>query len=914
MTCCRILNSHEISGETLASHMDPPVSSFWAKLDHDDGGNLVGWHPLIDHCADVAACFETLLAQRIIQLRLAQIGGLEELGSVRIHRLCVLAGLHDAGKYNIGFQNRRLSHPPFVAGHVKDVLALYKSASAGETAERFAAALGVEEMEGWTSDPQTLHRFLITSFAHHGRPVEVGLGHKPWIWKKSDGLDPFEGLRELRSRLTEWFPEAFRNDARASNPLPDQPAFQHAYNGLLTLSDWLGSDERFFRYTRTDDPKRIEWARDRAKDAVRRIGLDASGARASLGPSGPAFEEVWPFTPHDAQRRLQHLPVRSGGGMTILEAPTGSGKTEAALIRFLRLFQAGEVDGLYFALPTRTSATQMHGRVLDAVRRVFDEESSQPPVTLAVPGYIRADDVEGKALPSFRVTWPDDERERWRFRGWAAERPKRYLAGCIVVGTVDQVLLSSLAVRHSHLRASALIRHLLVVDEVHASDTYMSRLLEEVVSRQLSAGGHVLLMSATLGSVARDRYMGLARTEAQRSLSPSTLDEGRNFPYPVLVDISRCGEEAVQPLSAPGPDRGISILVRPRAADAAGIAAHALQAAGAGARVLVIRNTVRDCLRLQRAIENAAEGTGGGDLLFRCGGALAPHHSRFTRPDRRALDHSLERAFGRRALSEGRMVVATQTVQQSLDIDADYLITDLCPMDVLVQRLGRLHRHDRDVRPPGYETPRAMVLVPEGRDLGKHIRERGEARGRAFGPHGHGTVYEDLRVLEATWRLLEARDVLELPRLSRELVEMATHPEALTDIAQELGGSWLQHGQTMIGIRQAHGQLARLNLADWTVPFDDRRCLFPDRPDQRIQTRLGEGDRRAELVSRVTGPFGHYWTEVTIPAHLAKGVPTDAEAQLIDQANGRTRFRFGAREFVYDRLGLRRTDGDDETE
>jgi CRISPR-associated endonuclease/helicase Cas3 len=135
---------------------------------------------------------------------------------------------------------------------------------------------------------------------------------------------------------------------------------------------------------------------------------------------------------------------------------------------------------MYFALPTRTAATQMHQRVYEAITRAFPSESTRPPVVLAVPGYIAVDDGVAHRLPGFEVLWNDNEAERFRFRGWAAENPKRYLAGPIVVGTIDQVLLSTLMVSHAHMRATALLRQFLVVDEVHASDSYMIALLRSV--------------------------------------------------------------------------------------------------------------------------------------------------------------------------------------------------------------------------------------------------------------------------------------------------------------------------------------------------------------------------------------------------------------------------------------------------
>src|SRR5699024_7056633 len=153
----------------------------------------------------------------------------------------------------------------------------------------------------------------------------------------------------------------------------------------------------------------------------------------------------------------------------------------------------------------------------------------------------------------------------------------------------------------------------------------------------------------------------------------------------------------------------------------------------------------------------------------------APHHSRFAPDDRQRLDREIEHHFGKNTDKEAVIAVATQTVEQSLDIDADLLITDLCPMDVLLQRIGRLHRHDRK-RPDGFKTARCTVLTPEERDLGQAIHRDGKG---SKGKHGLGTVYQDLRVLEATWRILEDEgvDSWQIPKDNRELVERATHPE-----------------------------------------------------------------------------------------------------------------------------------------
>jgi CRISPR-associated endonuclease/helicase Cas3 len=552
---------------------------------------------------------------------------------------------------------------------------------------------------------------------------------------------------------------------------------------------------------------------------------------------------------------------------------------------------------MYFALPTRTAATQIQHRVFEAVARAFPNSRARPPVVLAVPGYIAADDRTACRLPGFEVLWNDDPEERYRFRGWAAEHPKRYLVGPVVVGTIDQVLLSTLMVSHAHLRATALLRHLLVVDEVHASDAYMTALLQEVLGYHVGAGGHALLMSATLGSSARERLLSVGSGPQQPV--PESLAAACATPYP-LVTHCATGRDSVRiAVEGTSASKDVHRRLLPSIESPEEIAREALDAAVRGARVLVLRNTVGDCVATQQALEVLARAEGQQDLLFRCEGVSAPHHARFAKEDREVLDAALEARFGKAAPANGCVVAATQTVQQSLDLDADLLITDLCPMDVLLQRIGRLHRHER-TRLPGFQEPVVVVLTPSDRDLSAHIQKDGRARGA----RGLGTVYDDLRILEATWRALSTRERLSIPQMNRELVEETTHPEALQTIVTELGGPWLAHATRLLGSLFADRRAADLNIIDREQPFGELE--FPSRElERRIQTRLGEGDRLVDFDPPLVGPFGHPVRRLSVPAYLARGVPSDAQPTELTLSDGAVGFAFGPRRFVYDRLGLR---------
>ncbi len=878
---------------------EPSKNDYWGKLrrTRTSEASIEAWHPLVAHAADVAACLSAFLGLRpegfaptLTNQRLARLGGRDALDLVQVSRLGVFAALHDLGKFNHGFQNKALKIPPFEAGHVGPALALLPcplerlSFDPSETQCAFVR-LFPQAMEGWQREDIGSLRLLLAVLAHHGEPGETGGESNPKLWRPSSDRDPFADLARLVAATRDWLPAAWQSDGEV---LPDTSAFQHFFAGLTQLADWLGSDTRHFPFAETDDD-RWPFAIRQAEKAVTEMGFEGAPTRLNMPP--PTFAAIGAGRPaRPAQAALGDLPLPKAGSSTVvLEDETGAGKTEAALFWFARLFQAGLIDGLYFALPTRTAATQIHRRVTEAVARLWPNEP-RPRVVLAVPGYLRVDDEEGQRLPGFEVLWPDRQRDPAR---WAAEHPKRYLAASIAVGTVDQVLLSALATGHSHLRAACLARHLLVVDEVHASDVYMTAILESVLNRQRASGGHALLMSATLGAATRARLLG--------SSAPPSIEEALKTPYPHIVRDDGLPAKTISSWTRP---RRIAIETQPLLDEPEAIADRAIERATAGARVLIVRNTVAGCLAVFEALEARAP-----DLLWRCAGIPAPHHARFAREDREALDVALEQAFGLNAPVGGRIVCATQTVQQALDLDADFLISDLCPSDVLLQRLGRLHRHRGRARPSGFEEPRALLLAPEV-DLTTFLRSNGEARA----PHGLGSVYPDLRALDATWRLAATGGV-EIPTENRAWVEAIAHPAKLNQYKE---GLWARHAEKVAGEAIAKRLIGESALANWKAPFGGEPSgrqgeSFP-RGDfaRRILTRLGAEDRLVELPPGTLGPFGHPIRRLSIPAYWLCGVDGEAEPKVerlhAPKAIGQKSplgIVFGIRHFRYDAKGLR---------
>ncbi len=895
-------------GHLLAGHWQ---SAAWGKLSRDKLGQLTGEHPLLDHMTDVAACF-LALAECAAVRRCLERTACRDLGVVDLQRLAVLVFLHDVGKANSGFQSRRWKSPerppgywptaPFghgpegwelIAGRVPD-------------AERYAVGLPIAEIVSWGDG--AVCELLQASISHHGRPLgenhaqQTALIWKPVLDKSGMVLyDPAVTMARMGDRLQQSYPLAFTERYR---PLPDQPAFAHLFAGLVQLADWLGSDTRegFFPYTALGED-RVQTAPKRATDAVRSIGLDVDPWRKELCKRPPAFNTAFGVT--EARPMQTTAADLSLGNIVVLEAETGSGKTEAALWRFVELFKDGKVDSLYFALPTRTAASQLYKRVLEFVTRLWPIDA--PVVVRALPGYEAADDQIKISLPDFKVLWPDQPADAVAHQRWVAESPKRFLAATIAVGTIDQALLGALKVRHAHMRHALLARSMLVVDEVHASDAYMTVLLEKLLTAHLQAGGQAMLLSATLGATARTRYLSIGH---QKLIQPS-LTDACAIPYPAISARNAAGVH-LQHVAGNSQHKTVYWETLDAMDDPVRIATLAAHAAAQGARVLVVRNTVPAAVATLKALEQL-DLAQGGDWLFKVNGVSTVHHSRYSRQDRPLLDKEVEAQLGKQRHDfKGRVIIGTQTLEQSLDIDADLLISDLCPMDVLLQRIGRLHRHARpdEERPEGFRQPRAWVLTPTGNDLTPMLKRARNGLGRF---HDGGGVYTDLRMIEATRRLIAAQPSRQIPADNRFLVEHATHPEALLAIENELKGDWLKLGQAIEGDTSARKGIGHLH----TLPYDDAfgDVTFPD-SDQKIATRLGAADRLVTFDPPQPGPFRQDVKQLALRHHqIPAGVSPDAEptdvAALPDHAG--FEFTLGAARFRYNRFGLERLKANETT-
>ena len=840
----------------------------WGKFEGTE------YHHLAHHCADVAACFETLASLPTLRARLERAAE-TSLSPCRIARLAVLAFLHDCGKLHPGFQAKGWPEDDWRGkkhGHVREGAAIFRCQC--RELEAIARNLHLEKLDEWGVGKDLLFSVL----AHHGRPFKPdGIAQKRWQSVPQRGYDPIAASAEIGEMMGHWFKDAFVAEAEA---LPETPDFQHLLCGFVSLADWLGSTRNIFEFSASLDRDYMDKAREKARQAMAEIGIDVRRLRESAAVRVDFGTLTGGRQPRAQQRLVGDYSLETP--LVILEAETGSGKTEAALWRFARLFEAGLVDSLYFALPTRAAALQLQRRVNEVMQRLFADNG--PETVLAVPGYLRSGAAEGVKLPDWKVRWDDDGDEARLLFRWAAENVKRSLAATIAVGTIDQAMLAALQVKHAHLRAAALSRSLLVIDEVHASDRYMTEVQKRLLDMHIGRGGHAMLMSATLGSVARAKWLDTPEPAFAEAVATR---------YPAVW-----GKDAPTAYGASAAEKGVAMTVTPTMA-AKTAARHAIKAARAGARVLVIRNTVTEAINTFEAVRQA----GAENLLLRAAKGPALHHSRFAPEDRQLLDKAVEAALSPENRTPGGcIVIGTQTLEQSLDIDADFLLTDLCPIDVLLQRIGRLHRHKID-RPDGFAQASCHVMVPEAglEPLLKQTFINGLGAWKTDGVLNG--IYRDVSGLELTRRLIGSHPEWTLPKMNRRLVESATHPERIEALHKKLGGDWENYWTNVYGKEVADAGAARGVVLNTDTPFADD-VLFPDN-EEKIRTRLGAEGARITFLAPVTGPFGIEISSLTLPPHWSHVIRAgDGEAVIPVVEDRALRLEIGKLELRYGRMGL----------
>lgn len=826
---------------------------YWGKATSADSGDQC--HLLPYHSLDVAAVGWHLLApDRPLTQLLAM--RLDMHPEVLRRFFGFFLGLHDLGKFSRTFQG--LARPEGVV--LVPPISRYEYTVRHD---RLGALLWQECWFDWLEEGvlrwpeaslersekkqrrKAMQALLIPFFGHHGQPVEAEQLRLEQFFAKdahSDDLDAARQFVEEWAGLVdvEWPVEKLVS----SEWLEAFLTLSWTIAGWATLSDWLGSNQEHFHYCQTEMPLAEYWQRHalpRAEAAMRDTGFDR--LPEPLAYSGiEAWFDGGPVTPTPLQREAETLSISLGPQLFILEDITGSGKTEAGCILTQRLLAAGHAEGLYFALPTMATSNAMYER-LGLLHRRFFTADSHPSFVLA-HGASRLNESFSLAIdrpqPGDRDYEPGEATATAHCNRWLADSRKKALLAEVGVGTIDQALMGLLPFRHQSLRLFGLARKVLIVDEVHAYDHYMQTLLNQLLSYHARQGGSAILLTATLPSAMRESLATAWR--GGLDMEPAALERSE---FPLLTQVSQEVVREVALDSRPEVSRKVQVDWLTQEEQAV---ENILAAAQAGECVAWVRNTVDDAIRAFEAVrERHPEPER--CLLF---------HSRFAMIDRQRIESEVIERLGKTSSPgrrRGQVLISTQVFQESLDCDVDLMISDLAPIDLLIQRAGRLQRHVRGPRRP----PTLQVLAPEWSETPD------ESWLKRTLP-GTNAVYRDTSLLWLTQRILRELGAIRMPEEARVLIE-GVYGEVIDLVPDGLQGArWEQKG--MQGIAES---MANFNALELEAGYVWDRHKWQE--EQEIGTRLvdeptinvallkcgdagalrlwAEGKRHADMLSQI---------------------------------------------------------------
>ncbi|MEA1064177.1 CRISPR-associated helicase Cas3' [Erwinia sp. HR93] len=758
--------------------------SYWGKTNRSGRPGNDPYHLLAWHCLDVAACALIIVKRNQFGIKdvLAACG---LTGKNAENWIAWLFACHDIGKFARGFQ-RFATFPgsplvPALAGVATsqrhDALGFYLWST---LTKRWREKESENEifsdipLAARTKLKKALDVWMSVSTGHHGIPPDTHASGGSLAFDDADITAAEHFLAALSQLFPVTLPAAWETQ-EGTQALREHSWF---FAGVMTLADWMGSDETQFPLISAPMPIANYWSQSCEKARRAAARLPAHAAHSAWRSPQTLFPFIDTLTP--LQQLATTLDISAPGPqLIIMEDVTGAGKTEAALILAQRLLSAGKGQGLYVGLPTMATANAMYQRLAGAYRALFVDDA-RPSLILAHGGRdmssLFRESVWQPESETAENYSQDDASATAECHVWFTDSRKKALLADIGVGTLDQVLMSVMQFRHQSLRLLGMHNKILLLDEVHAYDGYMVRLLEGLLHFHAASGGSAIILSATLPASLREKLLAAFHQGAGFS-APLPPKEAE---YPWLSHLAATGLDTPPLETQREVKRRVAVDWIYTCDDALALIWQAVEA---GQCVCWIRNTVDDAiavfLRLLKDGRLPAE-----DLLL--------FHSRFAFADRMAIEEQTLNWFGKSApgnMRRGKVLIATQVVEQSLDLDFDVMISDLAPVDLLIQRAGRLQRHIRDAcgqckteLPDERPSPVLHILAPEWQPDAKN-GWLGEALS------GTGYVYPDHATLWRTQALLRSHGVIDMPGNARALIDgvyeqKITAPDTLQDITE----------------------------------------------------------------------------------------------------------------------------------
>ncbi len=666
------------------------VGMLWAKTNP--------FHPLWMHLTDTAAMCEALLPY------------MGPVPGVSNSLVCYVVALHDIGKADRHFQAR---HEQSCQNLQRAGIPMDKVSAVGQFRHEMRSGEWLRNhlnQPGLVADELARDEMCRAIELHHG---DAGA---PTPYCEDEYEEITRHWNQLRDELAAGLYEVLQPEKYAPEHAVNPSALCMRIAGITVMADWLASNQSLYDYPHLGEKYREATIQDYYQHA-KRLAVETVKDLFPLMPltAVPSFSDCFGFP----ARPIQDVVVRACDdgvqpGLAILEAPTGEGKTEAALYLAWHWNQLrGSTGGVYFALPTQAAGNQIFDRYKEILKNrgmtdrephlihgmawLVDRDFGQP--------QISEDEEHNGSAAATAGTW--------------FMNAKRALLAVEGVGTIDQALMAALKVRFVQLRLLGLSNKTLILDEVHACETFMMTILQRLLQWCRALEIPVILLSATLSHKQKLDLIGAWNNNSSEPAAMKDVHLSDEYPLLTCISAGQAAQCFTLPTGAPRVPKSISIVphygtygctAEPGQIHPA--AKIALDVADTDGCVCVLVNSVNDAQSIYRQLVNS--GTDAKVCLF---------HARFPAWRRTELENQVTELFGKQGDKRPKkaILVATQVVEQSLDVDFDVMITQLAPVDLLLQRAGRLWRHARSERPvskpvlhlllPRIECPQADRLV-----------------------------------------------------------------------------------------------------------------------------------------------------------------------------------------------------------
>ncbi|MEH4625568.1 CRISPR-associated helicase Cas3' [Phytobacter diazotrophicus] len=820
------------------------IFNYWGKTSrgNKDGGDE--YHLLCWHSLDVAAVGYWMVQCNVY-------GAADYLKKVGLHDknkaaqfFAWLLCWHDIGKFAHSFQQIDIHNDLNLHGEYIEHYEKIPHATLGywlwdnylsEFPELFPnSSLAARKLK------RAIALWMPLTTGHHGRPPSSVTELKNF--RQQDK----EAARDFLARIKSLFPlveipEFWDDDEGIA-------LFKHLswlISAVIVLADWVGSSTQHF--PRIAKPICINeyWQQHALVKA--KLAISVFPPSSTVAPFS-GITRLFPFIqqPTPLQQKALELDInKEGPQLFILEDVTGAGKTEAALILTHRLMAAGKAQGFYFGLPTMATANAMFDRMSESWLALYQPDSR--------PSLVLAHSARGLMDRFNQSVWtgelagseePDDlQPSSQGCAAWFADSNKKALLAEVGVGTLDQAMMAVMPFKHNNLRMLGLSHKILLADEIHAYDNYMSRILECLVEKQASDGNITILLSATLSQQQRDRLVA-AFAKGAKSRVEAPLLGYEDYPWLTQVTDSAVVSQHVE--TRKEVERSVKVGWMHGEQECI---ERIEQAVSLGKCIAWIRNSVDDAIGIYRQLLAREVIPAESLLLF---------HSRFAFHDRQRIENQSLTQFGKKGSAQraGKVLIATQVIEQSLDIDLDEMISDLAPVDLLIQRAGRLQRHIRDrnglLKASGQDerpAPELLIFAPEWDDSPREDWFSGAMRNSAY-------VYPDHGRLWLTQRVLREQGAIRMPQSARLLIESVYGEEV------DMPAGFAKTEQLQEGKYYCDRAFAKQNIINFAPGYSPESNDFLP---EKLSTRLAEESVSLWLAKIVDGavkpyaPGEHAW-------------------------------------------------------